>query len=171
MSFGKPDLETAPFRNARHTQTVLLGNANQEGIMQVREIMTKKVRLTSPEDSIRDAAQIMRDDDIGSLPVASGDRLVGYVTDRDIVIRALADGGGPDTKVQEVMTDRILYCFEDDDVQDVAANMAENQVRRLPVLTQDKRLCGIVALADIATRGDEESAEDALEEISESSSR
>ena len=136
--------------------------------MQVREIMTSDVRLTSPEDSIRDVAKIMRDDDIGSLPVASGDRLVGYVTDRDIVIRGLADGRGPDTKVQEVMTDKILYCFDDDDIDEVAANMAENQVRRLPVLTREKRLCGIVALADIATMGDEESAEDALEEISQS---
>lgn len=136
--------------------------------MEVREIMTSDVRLSSPEDSIRDVAQIMRDEDIGSLPVASGDRLVGYVTDRDIVIRGLAEGRGPDTKVQEVMTDKILYCFEDDDIDEVAANMAENQVRRLPVLTREKRLCGIVALADIATMGDEESAEDALEEISQS---
>jgi CBS domain-containing protein len=135
--------------------------------MKVREIMSSDVRLASPEDSIEDAARTMRDEDIGSLPVASGDRLVGYVTDRDIVVRALADGRGPDTQVKDVMTDRILYCFEDDDVTDVAANMAENQVRRLPVLNRDKRLVGIVALADIATRGDDEAAEDALEEISE----
>ena len=135
--------------------------------MRVREIMTTEVRLTSPEDSIHDAARIMRDEDIGSLPVASGDRLVGYVTDRDIVVRGLAEGRGPDTSVQEVMTDKILFCFEDDDLDEVAANMAENQVRRLPVLTQEKRLCGIVALADIATSGDEEAAEEALVEISQ----
>ncbi len=77
--------------------------------MRVREIMTTEVRLTSPEDSIHDAARIMRDEDIGSLPVASGDRLVGYLTDRDIVVRGLAEGKGPDTSVQEVMTDKILF--------------------------------------------------------------
>ena len=134
--------------------------------MQIREIMTKEVRLTSPEDSIQHAAQAMRDEDIGSLPVASGDRLVGYVTDRDIIIRGLAEGKGLDTRVQDVMTEKILYCFEDEDVDAVAANMAENQVRRLPVLTRDKRLCGIVALGDIATSGDDDAAEDALKEIS-----
>ena len=135
--------------------------------MRVREIMTTEVRLTSPEDTIREAARIMRDEDIGSLPVASGDRLVGYLTDRDIVVRGLAEGRGPETSVQEVMTDKILFCFEDDDLDEVAANMAENQVRRLPVLTREKRLCGIVALADIATSGDEEAAEEALVEISQ----
>lgn len=134
--------------------------------MQVRELMTRDVQLLSPNDTIRNAARQMRDDDIGSLPVADGDRLVGYITDRDIVVRALAEGRDADTTVREVMTERILYCFEDETVEDVAANMAHNQVRRLPVLTREKRLVGIVALGDIATEGSDEHAEDALEGVS-----
>lgn len=137
--------------------------------MQVKELMTRDVRLLSPQDTLRNAARHMRDDDIGSLPVADGDRLVGYLTDRDLVIRGLAEGRDADTSVREIMTDRILYCFEDDSVEDVAANMAENQVRRLPVLSRNKRLVGIVALADLATQADDEPAEDALEGVSQPS--
>jgi CBS domain-containing protein len=122
--------------------------------MQVRELMTPDVQLLSANNTIRDAARQMRDQDIGSLPVADGDRLVGYITDRDIVVRALAEDRGSDTPVRQVMTERVLYCFEDDSVEDVAANMADNQVRRLPVLNRDKRLVGIVALADLATGAD-----------------
>jgi CBS domain-containing protein len=134
--------------------------------MRVREIMTKDVQLLAPQDSIQEAARRMRDGDIGSLPVAEGERLVGYVTDRDIVVRGLAEGRAADARVEDVMTDRILYCFDDEDVDDVAANMARNQVRRLPVLNRDKRLVGIVALADIATKGSDDTAEDALEGVS-----
>ncbi len=134
--------------------------------MQVRELMTRDVRLLGPNDTIRNAARQMRDDDIGSLPIADGDRLVGYITDRDIVVRALAEGRDADTPVREVMTERVLYCFEDETIEDVAANMAHNQVRRLPVLTREKRLVGIVALGDIATQGSDEPAEDALEGVS-----
>ena len=93
--------------------------------MQVGEIMTRGVKLIHPQDSIRDAARQMRDEDVGSLPVADGDRLVGYVTDRDIVVRAIADSGGPDSPVSEAMSDRILYCFEDETVDSVAKNMAQ----------------------------------------------
>jgi CBS domain-containing protein len=134
--------------------------------MQVGEIMTRGVKLIHPQDSIRDAARQMRDEDVGSLPVADGDRLVGFITDRDIVVRAIADHGGPDSPVTEAMSDRILYCFEDETVDSVAKNMAQNQVRRLPVLTREKRLCGIVALGDIANAGADEPAEHALEGIS-----
>jgi len=134
--------------------------------MQVSEFMTRDVRLVHPQDSIREAARQMRDLDIGSLPVADGDRLVGFITDRDIVVRALADSGGPDSPVSEAMSDRILYCFEDDSVESAAENMGRNQVRRLPVLTRDKRLCGIIALGDIANVGADEPAEGALEAIS-----
>ena len=96
--------------------------------MLVREIMTRDVQLLAPYDTLRDAARRMRDEDIGSLPVADGDRLVGYITDRDIVVRGLADGRGAETHIHGVMTERVLYCFEDEDVEDVAANMAHNQV-------------------------------------------
>jgi len=135
--------------------------------MRISEIMTHEVKLMSPDDSIQQAACRMRDQGIGSLPIASADRLVGYVTDRDLVVRALAAGMKHSTPVREVMTERLLYCFEDDEVEAVAENMAQNQVRRLPVLTREKRLCGIVSLGDIATKGEDEAAEEALTEISE----
>ena len=134
--------------------------------MQIKEIMTRDVAMVQPADSIREAARRMRDHDVGSLPVTDGDRLVGHITDRDIVIRALAGLGGPETLVSAVMSDRVLYCFDDEAVEEVARNMAENQVRRLPVVNRDKQLCGIVALGDFATRGASEPAEEALEGIS-----
>ena len=135
--------------------------------MRVSEIMTNEVKLLSPSDSIQQAACRMRDEEIGSLPVASGDRLIGYVTDRDIAVRAVAAGIAPKSPVREIMTERLLYCFEDEEVDAVAQNMALNQVRRLPVLTREKRLCGVVSLGDIATKGADEAAEAALTEISE----
>ncbi len=134
--------------------------------MLVRDIMTRDVQLLAPHDTIQRAASRMRDDNIGSLPVADGDRLVGYVTDRDLVVRGLAQGFSADTHIHDVMTDQVLYCFEDDDVEEVAVNMADNQVRRLPVLSREKRLVGIVALGDLATKGEDSSAEDALEGVS-----
>ena len=137
-------------------------------MMHIRKIMTSDVKLLAPADSIQQAACRMRDENIGSLPVASGDRLVGYVTDRDPVVRGLAAGKDLSAPIQEVMTERVLYCFDDDSVDEAADNMARNQVRRLPVLTREKRLCGIVSLGDLAVKGDEESAEEALSEISES---
>ncbi len=138
--------------------------------MLVRDIMTRDVRLLSPHDSLMAAARRMRDDNIGSLPVAEGDRLVGYVTDRDLVVRGLAQGFAPETHVRDVMTDRVLYCFEDEEVEEVALNMAHNQVRRLPVLSREKRLVGIVALGDLATKAKDSSAEDALEGVSKPAS-
>ncbi|EYD71494.1 CBS domain protein [Rubellimicrobium mesophilum DSM 19309] len=134
--------------------------------MLVRDIMTRDVRLLAPHSTLREAARQMRDDNIGSLPVAEGDRLVGYVTDRDLVVRGLAEGFSGDTYIHDVMTDRVLYCFEDDDIEDVALNIAHNQVRRLPVLSREKRLVGIVALGDLATKAPDLSAEEALEGVS-----
>ena len=135
--------------------------------MPISEIMTREVRLLSPESSLQKAACQMRDENIGSLPVASADRLVGYVTDRDIAIRGVAAGKDLSAPVSEVMTGRILYCFDDEEVEDVAANMAKNQVRRLPVLTREKHLCGIVSLGDIATSESDGAAANALSDISE----
>ena len=134
--------------------------------MLVRDIMTRDVQLLAPHDTIQTAARHMRDDNIGSLPVADGDRLVGYVTDRDLVVRGLAEGFSADPHIHDVMTKQVLYCFEDEDVEDVAANMAHNQVRRLPVISRDKRLVGIVALGDLAVKAGDASAEDALEGVS-----
>jgi CBS domain-containing protein len=118
--------------------------------MKIHECMTQEVRTVNPDTSIRDAARMMAATDSGILPVSTRDRLVGMLSDRDIVIRAVCRGKGPDTPVREVMSDDVLYCFEDDDVEDVAQNMGEVQVRRLPVINHSKRLVGIVALSDLA---------------------
>jgi CBS domain-containing protein len=112
--------------------------------------MSKDVKIASPGWSIRDAAKAMKEIDAGSLPVGENDRLVGMVTDRDIAIRAIADGKGPDTKVRDVMTEEVIYCFEDDDLDSVSTKMADRKVRRLPVLNRDKRLVGVVSLGDLS---------------------
>jgi CBS domain-containing protein len=112
--------------------------------------MSKDVKIASPAWSIRDAAKAMKEIDAGFLPVGENDRLVGMVTDRDIAIRAIADGKGPDTKVRDVMTDDVVYCFEDDDLDSVSTKMADRKVRRLPVLNRDKRLVGVVSLGDLS---------------------
>jgi CBS domain-containing protein len=133
--------------------------------------MTPDVRLVSPDESIIDAARMMADSDCGALPVSENDRLVGMITDRDIVVRALAQGKDGDTRIRDVMSQDIKYCFEDDDVSDVARNMGDLQVRRLPVVNRDKRLTGILSLGDIAHHGDDaQSAADALCQISEPAS-
>ncbi len=118
--------------------------------MKIAECMSTDVQVAKPDQPIREAAQFMLRTDAGSLPVCDGDRLVGMITDRDIAVRAVAEGKGPDTPIHEVMTEDVKYCYEDDDTEDVARNMAEIQVRRLPVLTRDKRLVGIISLGDMA---------------------
>lgn len=121
--------------------------------MRVSEAMTRDVRVATPGQSIRDVAKTMAEIDAGSMPVGEDDRLIGMITDRDIAIRAVAQGKGPDTPVREVMSDsKVLYCFEHDDLNDVAKNMGEEQVRRLPVVDKDKRLVGILSLGNIAQR-------------------
>ena len=118
--------------------------------MKVRDAMTTDVELARPQDTLREAAQRMLRYDFGALPVGDGDRLVGMLTDRDIAVRAVAMGLGPDTAVREVMSPEVRYFYADDDLGDVAATMGELQVRRLPVLDAGKRLVGIVALSDVA---------------------
>lgn len=118
--------------------------------MKVSKVMTREVRLIEPTQTIRDAARLMAEMDAGILPVREGDRLVGMITDRDIAVRAVAQGRGGDTPIREVMTDEVMYCFEDDDSEAVGRNMADIKVRRLPVLNRDKRLVGIVSLGDLA---------------------
>jgi CBS domain-containing protein len=112
------------------------------------------VCLSSPDQTIRDAAAAMAEADVGSLPVGENDRLIGMVTDRDIVMRAVAKGRDGKTPVREVMTTHIQYCFDDDDVGKVADNMARLGVRRMAVLNHDKRLVGIVALSNVANCGE-----------------
>jgi len=137
--------------------------------MRISEIMTRDPELIDPNSSIRDAARRMKNEDIGALPIGENDRLIGMVTDRDIAIRAVAEDRDPSsTTVRDVMSEKIYYCFEDDDIEDAARCMAQNQVRRLPILNRDKRLTGIVSLADIAQTG-EECEKTALEGVSEPS--
>jgi len=118
--------------------------------MQVSEVMTRSVQTITPEESISQAAKMMADIDAGAIPVGENDRLVGMITDRDIAVRAVAQNRGPETTVRDVMTPDVKYCFEDDDVGSVAKNMSEIQVRRLPVISRDKRLVGTVSLGDLA---------------------
>jgi CBS domain-containing protein len=137
--------------------------------MRISEIMTRDPELIDPNSSIRDAARRMKNEDIGALPIGENDRLIGMVTDRDIAIRAVAEDRDPSsTTVRDVMSEKIYYCFEDDDIEDAARCMADNQVRRLPILNRDKRLTGIVSLGDIAQTG-EDCEKTALEGVSEPS--
>ena len=134
--------------------------------MKVSEAMTRDVRVASPDETIRKAAQTMADLDAGVLPVGEKDHLVGMITDRDIAIRGVAKGKGPKAKVRDVMTEDVKYCFDDQDIEEVTRNMADIQVRRLPVLNRDKRLVGILSLGDVAISHDGKSAGDALRGIS-----
>lgn len=118
--------------------------------MKVREAMSMDVKIVDSDQSIREAAQLMADCDCGALPVGKNDRLVGMVTDRDIAVRAVAVGLGPDTRIGDVMSPEVKYCFEDDELDKVASNMGDIQVRRLPVVNRDKRLVGILAICDLA---------------------
>ena len=118
--------------------------------MKVSEAMTRDVRVAAPDDSIREAAQLMVQLDAGVLPVAEGDRLIGMITDRDITVRAVAAGRGPETLVRDVMSAEVKYAFDDQPVEEIARNMADIQVRRLPVVNRDKRLVGILSLGDLA---------------------
>lgn len=134
--------------------------------MKISEIMTSDVQIVAPDDTIQDAARKMEEADVGFLPVGENDKLVGMLTDRDIALRAVAQGKDPKkTKVRDVMTKRVLYCTADEDVEDAASNMAELRIRRLPIVDQDKRLVGIVSIGDIAFRENAERAGQALESV------
>jgi CBS domain-containing protein len=119
--------------------------------MQIAEVMSRNVETVTPQTTVTEAARMMRAGDFGALPVAEGDRLIGVVTDRDIVVRILGNEMDANrATVGDAMTGRVLYVFQDEDAADVARNMAEQQVRRMPVVNRDKRLVGIVALGDLA---------------------
>jgi len=138
--------------------------------MQVKDVMTHGAECISPNETLQQAAQKMKNLDVGPLPVCGeGDRLVGILTDRDIVVRAVAEGrDARSTHVRDVMTEGICYCFEDDDVSGAAQQMKDKQIRRLVVLNRDKRLVGIVSLGDLATEtGDEHLACKTLEAVSQ----
>jgi CBS domain-containing protein len=133
--------------------------------MRVSEAMTRDVRVADPNNSIRDVAKIMSDIDAGFMPVGENDHLVGTITDRDIAVRAVANGKGPETMVREVMTEEVRYCYEDEDLEEVCRNMAFIQVRRLPVVNRDKRLVGVVSLGDVA-QSEKNAAAEAIEGVS-----
>lgn len=139
--------------------------------MKVSEVMTRDVHTIRPDQRVQDAASFMLSADAGSIPVIDGDRLVGMITDRDIAVRGVAKGYGPDTPVRELMTDEIICVREDDDVEDIASKMSDAQVRRLPVIDDDERLCGIVSLGDLSRDADEDSASEALQGVSEPGGR
>ena len=135
--------------------------------MQVRDIMTKNVDIIEETEPLTSVAKKMRDEDIGAVPVRNGDKLVGMVTNRDIVIRALASGQSMDNLLaRDAMTEKVLYCQEDWSAEEVAKNMAENRIRRLPVVDGDKQLVGIVSLGDVTRAVDIDATGAALEQIS-----
>jgi CBS domain-containing protein len=137
--------------------------------MKISEVMTRDVRVIRPDRSARDAAKLMDDLNVGVLPVCDGEKLVGIVTDRDITVRATAAGRDPDdTPVREIMTEEVRWCFEDEEVSNVAGMMGDVQIRRIPVVDRNKRLVGIVALGDLATDRAEGTSE-ALRRVSEPS--
>ena len=135
--------------------------------MKVSEVMTRDIQTVRPDQSAREAAGFMLQADAGAIPVTDGDRLMGMITDRDIAVRGVAHGHGPDTPVRELMTNDVITARMDDDTDDVAVRMSEAQVRRLPVIDEQDKLCGIVSLADLTQKADDSAAEQALEGISE----
>lgn len=136
--------------------------------MKLHEIMTTKVEVARPDSTLRAVAQTMKSVNVGMVPVCDGDRVLGALTDRDIAIRAVAEGKDPNTtKAADVMTADITYCYEDDDVKDAAKKMQEEKIRRLIVINKDKRLVGIVSLGDLAVdMDDDKKAGQVLEKIS-----
>jgi CBS domain-containing protein len=138
--------------------------------MRVSDVMTRNVECVRPDDSLQAAARKMRDLDVGPLPVCGdNDKLAGMITDRDITVRAVAEGWNPaEHRVREAMTDQVIYCQDDQDVEEASRMMQERQVRRLMVLNRDKRLVGIVSLGDLAVKAhDDRPSKEALERVSE----
>ena len=137
--------------------------------MKIHDVMTREVHVAGPDQSIREAAKIMALYDTGALPVGDDDRLLGLITDRDIAVRAVARGMSPETPLSEVMSREVLYCFNDDEVANVAKNMSDIQVRRLPVVNRDKKLVGILSLGDLARKSEAKTAGEAMKGIAEPS--
>lgn len=137
---------------------------------QLKDVMSRDVKVISPDSTVREAARAMLEGDFGMMPVGENDRLIGAVSDRDIAVRGVAQGKDPDAKVREVMSEGIAWAYEDDSVEHAAKIMSDRQIRRLPVVNHDKRLVGIVALGDFAVDSSEiEPAAEALSEISKPS--
>jgi CBS domain-containing protein len=134
--------------------------------MKISEVMTTDVQTVSADQSAREAASFMLRAEAGSIPVCDGDKVIGMITDRDIAVRGVAEGRGPDTPISELMSENIICAHEDDDVKSVAQRMSEEQVRRLPVVDAEDRLVGIVSLGDLTRETNGEAAHQALEGVS-----
>jgi len=135
--------------------------------MKISDVMTRDVQTIRPDQTAREAASFMLSRDAGSIPVTEGDRVIGMITDRDIAVRAVAKGRGPDTPVRDLMSNDIVCARMDDDTDDVASRMSDAQVRRLPVIDDEQRLCGIVSLGDLSRQGDDSAADEALVGVTE----
>jgi CBS domain-containing protein len=137
--------------------------------MKLHEVMTKDVEIIHPEDTLQTAAQKMRDRDIGFLPVCDGDRLIGVLSDRDMIVRALADGMDSSAIVgRDLITSPAIYCFDDQSLDEAAKLMHDNQIRRLVILNRsDKRMVGVISLGDLAINVDDKLSGDVLQSISE----
>jgi len=136
--------------------------------MRIQDVMTAEVSFVRPDTPILEIARKMRDGDIGATPVVEDERLIGMVTDRDVVVRIIAEGGDIRTKTaRDAMSPGILYCFVDESVEAVLENMGDQQIRRLPVVDREKRLVGVVSLGDLALSGKRKAAGEALQEISQ----
>jgi len=135
--------------------------------MKVREVMTRDVQTVRPDQTAQEAASFMLNADAGSIPVTEGDRLIGMITDRDIAVRGVAKGNGPDTPVRELMTNDVVSARLDDDIEEVATMMSNAQVRRLPIIDDQQMLCGIVSLGDLSRQADENFAQEALQGVSQ----
>lgn len=133
----------------------------------ISEVMTRDVRVLSPQDTLQRAAQAMDELNVGVVPVCDGDKLVGMLTDRDITVRAVAGGMDCESPIKDVMTEQVRWCFEDQQVDEVMQQMGEVQIRRMPVVDREQHLVGIVSLGDLATRhADDEEIGHTLESIS-----
>jgi len=142
--------------------------------MQIREVMTEGAEVVPLNAAAIEAAAKMRELDVGSLPVCDGERLEGIITDRDIAIRLVAEGlDASRTKVSDIMTPGVTYCFDDQTVEEASTVMETHQIRRLPILNREKQLIGMLSLSDLAVRTegteDELLADEALKDISEPS--
>ena len=135
--------------------------------MKICDVMTRNVETVSPDQTVQEAAGFMLSADTGSIPVTDGDKLVGMITDRDIAVRGIAKGYGPDTPVRDLMTGDIVAVRDTDNVSDVAAKMSEAQVRRMPVIDSDAKLCGIVSLGDLSREADGGAASEVLSRVSQ----
>lgn len=153
----------------RHRVCSFFGSPHGGPAMLIKDVMTRHVECVSPEDTLQTAARKMRDLDVGPMPVCGADgKLAGMVTDRDITVRATADGKDPKTcKVRDAMTPDVVWVYEDQDTGEAVQQMKEKQIRRVLVLNQDKKLSGIVSLGDLSVDADKRQAGEVLKDVSE----